>query len=242
MVNGEPIRNISRDIPPYPDPIYRPPPKPAEISLQETLRRLTDLDTDINIDFEENSQYQEGIISETYLRPNRSYFQEPPELNSLINTGRLVQKFLPKQMDMDKILKIIQRKVIRGIYLPVTVKEIQEGYLSCPHFKDLYLYLAQNKLPSTKNAIHKVEMLVEKYILLDSLLFKLVTTPEKESVLLAIPETYADKIITLYHSNLFADHQGVEKDIPNHRRQILHIRFDTLLTFIHKRLSYMPTN
>ena len=44
------------------------------------------------------------------------------------------------------------------MHLPVTVKEIQAGYLISPYFKDLYLYLAQNKLPSSKTAIHKVEM------------------------------------------------------------------------------------
>ena len=47
--------------------------------------------------------------------------------------------------------------------------------------------------------------------LLDSLLLKLVTTPEKERALLAIPETCAEKSITLYHSSLFAGHQGVIK-------------------------------
>ena len=61
-------------------------------------------------------------------------------------------------------------------------------YLISNYFKDLYLYLAQNKLPSTKTTIYKVETLAEKYILLDSLLFKFVTTPKKETVLLAIPE------------------------------------------------------
>ena len=50
-------------------------------------------------------------------------------------------------------------------------------------------------------------MLAEKYILLDSLL----TAPEKETVLLAIHEICANKIITLYHSSLFAGHQGVIK-------------------------------
>ena len=47
--------------------------------------------------------------------------------------------------------------------------------------------------------------------MLDSLLFKLTTVPGKETTLLAIPEICADKIITLYHSNLFAGHQGVIK-------------------------------
>ena len=56
-----------------------------------------------------------------------------------------------------------------------------------------------------------MEILAEKYILLDSLLFKLITIPGREAALLAIPETCVDKIITLYHSNLFAGHQGVIK-------------------------------
>ena len=47
--------------------------------------------------------------------------------------------------------------------------------------------------------------------MLDSLLFKLIKTPEKETVLLAAPEVCADKIITLYHTSLFVGHQGVIK-------------------------------
>ena len=57
--------------------------------------------------------------------------------------------------------------------------------------------------------MHKTEVLAEKYILLDSLLFKL--NPEKEKAVLAIPEVCVDQIITLYHSSLFAGHQGVVK-------------------------------
>ena len=111
--------------------------------------------------------------------------------------------------DIDKILKKIQRKVLKGTHLPVEVKEIQAGYLVSSYFKDIYLYLLQNKLPYPKAAIRKVETLAEKYILLDSLLFKI--NPEKETAVLAIPEMCTDKIITLYHSSLFAGHQGVIK-------------------------------
>ena len=63
-----------------------------------------------------------------YERPDKSYFQEPQELESLINTDSLLQKVLPKQADIDKILKIIQRKVLKGMNLPLTVKEIQAGH------------------------------------------------------------------------------------------------------------------
>ena len=95
--------------------------------------------------------------------------------------SRLVQNVLPKQADMDKILKIIQQKVLKGTHIPITIKDIQAGYLVSSYFKDIYIYLAQNKLPSTKLAIRKIETLAEKYILLDSLLLKIISSPEKET-------------------------------------------------------------
>ena len=118
---------------------------------------------------------------------------------------------MPKQTDIDKILEIIRKKVLRGMHLPLTIKEIQAGYLNSSYFKDTYLYLVQNRLPNKKAAMKRIEILVERYIMLDSLLFKLTTIPGRETALLAIPETCADKIITLYHSNLFAGHQGVKE-------------------------------
>ena len=132
-------------------------------------------------------------------------------MKDLIGTTKLVQKFLPKQTDIDKIVDIIKRKVLKGTHLPITIKEIQAGYLTSPYFKNLYLYLAQNKLPSKRSAIHKVETLAERFILLDSLLFKLVAMPDRETMLLAVPEVCTDKIIMLYHTSLFAGHQGVIK-------------------------------
>ena len=107
------------------------------------------------------------------------------------------------------MLEIIQKKVLKGTHLPIKIKEIQAGYLHSSYFKDLYLYLSQNKLPSSKMAIKRVEALAEKYLLLDSLLFKV--NPEKETAVLAVAGAYIDKIIMLYHLSLFAGHQGVIK-------------------------------
>ena len=166
---------------------------------------------DRKVEIEENSPFQEGIISETYERPDMSNVQEPQELKDLIETTKLIQKFLPKQMDIDKILDIIKRKVLKGMHLPLTIKEIQAGYLSSPYFKDLYLFLSQNKLPSKRSSVKKVKTLAESFVLLDSLIFMLVMMPDKEAAVLAIPEICVDKIIAFYHTSLFADHQGVGK-------------------------------
>ena len=170
------------------DPIYRPPPKPKENLQLPRIESNTDVSPRIDLENKENSPYQEGVISETYQMPDKSYFEEPKDLENLVNMGRLVQKFLSKQADIDKILKIIQRKVLKGTHLPGTIKEKQVGYLVSSYFKDVYLYLVQNKWPINKTAIKKVEVLAEKYILLDSLLFKIVSNLDKEATVLAIPE------------------------------------------------------
>ena len=125
--------------------------------------------------------------------------------------GDLIYKFLPKQMDIDKISHIIQGKVLKGTHLPVEIKEIQAEYLHSPYFKEIYQYLLKNKLPHSKLAIKKLEALSERYILLDSLLFRIY--PEKETAVLAITEVCADKIITLYHKSLFAGHQRCNQNI-----------------------------
>ena len=77
MLKSKTIQDIRREISMYQDPIYRPSPKPTEIPIQEVPRYLSNLDMDINTDIEENSHYQEGVISEMYQRLDTSYFQEP---------------------------------------------------------------------------------------------------------------------------------------------------------------------
>ena len=73
----------------------------------------------------------------------------------MIDMGNLVQKFLPKQADIDKILEVIQRKVLKETYLLVEIKEIQAKYLTSTHFKDIYLYLSENKLPTSKQQLER---------------------------------------------------------------------------------------
>ena len=70
-----------------------------------------------------------------YERPDESYIKEHQNLADIINTSNLVQKYLPKQVDIDKILDVIKRKVLKGMHLPLTIKEIQAHYLTSPFFQ-----------------------------------------------------------------------------------------------------------
>ena len=124
-------RPLIPDVPFHPDLTCRPPPKPVRSNMprsQESSQSspsVENINPDINLDFEENSPFQEDVISEAFQRQDKSFFQDPKELNNLINMGNLVQKFLLKQADIDKILKVIQRKVLKGTHLPVKINNIK---------------------------------------------------------------------------------------------------------------------
>ena len=70
----------------------RPLPKPPNVDNATTSPNLG---PELNEDFEENSPHQEGIITETYVAPDQSYLEQPQELINLVNTSKVVQKYLP---------------------------------------------------------------------------------------------------------------------------------------------------
>ena len=76
-----------------------------------------------------------------YKSPDKSYLEQPQELSDLVDSTKLIHKYLPKQVDIDKIMDIIKRKVLKGTHIPLTIKEIKAGYMSSSLFKDLYVYL-----------------------------------------------------------------------------------------------------
>ena len=68
------------------------------------------LDLEIHMNFEENSPYQEGIITEIYQRPDKSQLIQLTELADLVNTNIVVQKYLPRQTDIEKNLENYSKK------------------------------------------------------------------------------------------------------------------------------------
>ena len=61
------------DVPLHPDLLHKP------SSLQQNANKINQ-NPNINLDFEENSPFQEDIISETIQRLDKSFFQNPKEL------------------------------------------------------------------------------------------------------------------------------------------------------------------
>ena len=81
---------------------------------------------------------------EIYERPDNSYVQEPQELTDLIDTSKLIQKYLPKQMDIDKILDIIKRKVLKGTHLPLASQRNPSRLLEQPLFqRSVFVFVSE---------------------------------------------------------------------------------------------------
>ena len=65
-------------------------PRPPDLGINNRTNIRPELITDPNIDFEENSPHQEGIISEMYESPEKSYIREPHKLADLVDTSKIV--------------------------------------------------------------------------------------------------------------------------------------------------------
>ena len=90
----------------YPQPTIRLSPRPPDPSEPNHKVKAG---IEPNLDFEENSPHQEGIITEMYESPEKSYLEQPQELSDLVDGTKLIHKYLPKQVDIDKIMDIIKK-------------------------------------------------------------------------------------------------------------------------------------
>ena len=92
MTNRDPL---IPDVPFHPSPTFNAPPGliKQNVSYPKSSQSSTDIDNiNPNIDFEENSPFQEGIMSKTFQRPDKSFIQEPKELGSLVNKENLIHR------------------------------------------------------------------------------------------------------------------------------------------------------
>ena len=151
-----------------------------------------------------------GIISETYERPDKSYFKEPSELKDLIDTTKLVKistKTNRYRQDLRHHKEIsTKRYTFTHYYQRNSSRLLNQSLLQRP-----LVVLSTKQVTKQEKCHTQSRNLSRRFILLDSLLFKLVIMPDRETVLLAVPEVCADKIIMLYQTCLFARHQGVIK-------------------------------
>ena len=173
---------------------------------------LGEFSPEIDLGTDTASPYHEGFAEPTVRKPNRKDFMLPPPLADTIENEEVIHKFLPKQCDVDKILKQLKSKVLRETHLPTDMRDMQAAYLSSPQFRDIFQYLTGNKLPANKKRAQSVAADAQSYMILDRLLFKVIQDKHGESkALLCIPTSKVDILLKNYHSSLVGSHAGMTK-------------------------------
>ena len=136
----------------------------------------------------------------------------PPPLESLLDKAKVAYKFLPKQGHIDRLIAKINRKVLRDTNLCVDLRDLKASYLTIPHFRDIYLYLLQNRLPLGKGAAKRLDQNARNYLILDEPLFKILNDGEGNlDTVLCIPTSKVHILLNAYHSSILGGHTGITK-------------------------------
>jgi hypothetical protein len=136
---------------PYTSPLQAQPKQTIPFPTGPLVIKQQEFIEDPDLDL--NDPANETLVDPVYYTPKAKDFCVPPSLAEAIGEeGHIIHNFLPKQHDIDALLKNIKQKVLREAHFPDSVKDIQAAYLNSPHFKDIYLYLTQNKTPDSKKS------------------------------------------------------------------------------------------
>ena len=94
----------------------------------------------------------------------------------------------------------------------VDLRDLKAAYLTSPHFRDIYLYLLQNRMPLGKGAARRLDQNARNYLILDGLLFKILDDREgKLDTVLCIPTAKVHILLNAYHSSIIGGHTGITK-------------------------------
>ena len=148
----------------------------------------------------------------THSRPGPENFVIPPNLLENVDLARVIHKNLPKQANLDKLLKQIQHKILRDTHLPLELKDLEKHYLESPHFRDIYSYLNTGKLPKKPREIQATLAKTNSFILIDKMLFLLIYMKDGSvQTRLCIPTSLVDKLLFWYHTAIVGGHMGIGK-------------------------------
>ena len=128
----------------------------------------------------------------------------------------IIRKHIPRQSDIDKIVKNIETHVIHSLELPIQAQDLVKAYQHSTHFCDIYQYITDGKLPPSVKAQYCFRAEALNYIVINNFLFRIDTRKDRDLdkgnlFLLVIPEKYEPIIFNTYHDSLLAGHHTTQR-------------------------------
>ena len=137
----------------------------------------------------------------------------PQALVPIDTSLSIIRKHIPRQSDIDKIVRNTETHVIHSLELPIQAQDLTKAYQHSTHFHDIYHYIADGKLPSSVKAQNCIRAEALNYVVINNFLFRIDTRKDRDLdkgnlFLFVIPEKYEPIIFNTCHDSLLAGHIG----------------------------------
>ena len=110
------------------------------------------------------------------IRPLEIEYTQTPQVLVPIDTPlSIICKHIPRQSDIDKIVKNIETRVIHSLELPIQAQDLIKAYQHSTHFHDIYQYIIDGKLPSSAKAQNCIRAEALNYVVINHFLFRIDT-------------------------------------------------------------------
>ena len=184
------------------------------VPSQQIVRSEKNLEPVQEIDPNLETPLLEAQIEAMFRAPEPEDFGLPPALIEHTKGKTMVAQNLPKQSDIDKLMKQLNRKILTQTRFPSSLKDLEAAYCNSAAFKDIYQFLKYNKLPTSRRLAKRIEANALDYYVLGTLLFKYVHQKSGDvEAVLCIPPSKIDFILDMYHGTLIGGHQGMNKTL-----------------------------
>ena len=87
----------------------------------------------------------------------------------------IIRKHIPRQSDIDKIVKNTETHVIHSLELPIQAQDLIKAYQHSTHFHDIYQYITDGKLPSSVKVQNCIRAKALNYVVINNVLFRIDT-------------------------------------------------------------------
>ena len=116
---------------PYIHPTYQSPQQP------QPKVTVHDLKGDPWLDPKAEPPLEESAVDAQFRHPMQEDFIIPPTLAEATKNKTLLAKDLPKQTDIDRLMKVLNRKILAQSRFPEPMKDLEASYVHSGFFKDI---------------------------------------------------------------------------------------------------------
>ena len=137
-------------------------------------QQLTPVQTTIQRMSEKHPDFEIEPVNSIWS-PEIEYTQMPQALVPIDTPLSIIRKHIPRQSDIDKIVKNIETCIIHSLELPIQAQDLVKAYQHSTHFRDIDQYITDGKLPSSAKAQNCIRAEALNYVIINHFLFRIDT-------------------------------------------------------------------